>query len=175
MTTSTTPIRRAAVPAVLADGPRTTATQVWVLLGQATVCVALFLGFGVLPLPAPMAVVALTVSLTASTVLLAPHGRVGQVRLYPATVGLMWWWALSLLWTLDPAQWWVETLGNLPIVVAVVVAVAVASAANAATTRVPTASRAAARSDRTRSLNHSRRPHPRTPFLLAQFTKTADA
>ncbi len=96
-------------------------TAMWVLCGQLTVQVALFFGFGVLPLPAPNLVAGSTITLMVVTVLLAPHGRIGQIRLHLAPLALMWWWALSLLWTADPTHWWVDTTANLSIMVTVLV------------------------------------------------------
>lgn len=96
-------------------------TAMWVLCGQLTVQVALFFGFGVLPLPAPNLVAGSTITLMVVTVLLAPHGRIGRIRLHLAPLALMWWWALSLLWTADPTHWWVDTTANLSIMVTVLV------------------------------------------------------
>lgn len=96
-------------------------TTMWVLCGQLTVQVALFFGFGVLALPAPNLVAGSTLALGVTTVLLAPHGRIGEIRLHLAPLALMWWWALSLLWTADPRYWWVDTTANLSIVGTVLV------------------------------------------------------
>jgi exopolysaccharide production protein ExoQ len=112
-----------------ADLPSTTPTDhpsptaLWVLTGQLGVQVALFLGFGVLPLPSPNMVAASTLALAGATVLLAPHGQIGRIRLHLAPLALLWWWMLSLLWTADPAQWWVDSMSNVPIVVATLLVV----------------------------------------------------
>lgn len=102
-------------PTSAADHPSPTA--LWVLTGQLTLQVALFFGFGVLPLPAPNIVAASTLAAAGATVLLAPHGQIGRIRLHLAPLALLWWWMLSLLWTADPAQWWVDSMSNVPIVV----------------------------------------------------------
>lgn len=102
-------------PAPAADRPSSTA--LWVLTGQLGLQVALFLGFGVLPLPSPNIVAASTLALAGATVLLAPHGQIGRIRLHLAPLALLWWWMLSLLWTGDPGQWWVDSMSNVPIVV----------------------------------------------------------
>lgn len=108
-------------PAPAADRPSSTA--LWVLTGQLGVQVALFLGFGVLPLPSPNIVAASTLALAGATVLLAPHGQIGRIRLHLAPLALLWWWMLSLLWTGDPGQWWVDSMSNVPIVVTMLLVV----------------------------------------------------
>lgn len=111
-------VRRPSSPS--ADQPSPTA--LWVVIGQAALQTALFFGFGVVMLPAPLVVAGSTLVLAATTVLLAPHGHLGRIRVHLAPLVLVWWWSLSLLWTRDPAQWWIDTMANLPIVVATVVA-----------------------------------------------------
>ncbi len=121
MTRVETPPSAERQPAPAADRPSSTA--LWVLTGQLGVQVALFLGFGVLPLPSPNIVAASTLALAGATVLLAPHGQIGRIRLHLAPLALLWWWMLSLLWTGDPGQWWVDSMSNVPIVVTMLLVV----------------------------------------------------
>lgn len=102
-------------------GQPATTMPVWIVCGQLAVGVALFFGFGVLPLPAPNLVAGSTLGLAVATVLLAPHGTIGKVRLHLAPLALSWWWVMSWLWTADPGHWWADTTSNLSIVATVLV------------------------------------------------------
>lgn len=112
---------RAHGPVASAPLDTTSPHLLWVLSAQLTLQVALFLGFGVLPLPSPNLVAGATLALAAATLALAPHGLIGRVRLNLVTVSVVWWWLLSVLWSADTGQWWIDSMSNLPILLAVVV------------------------------------------------------
>jgi O-antigen ligase len=88
---------------------------VWVLLGQLSIVLFLFITFDTMPVPVnPKPALGLVLMLLGGMVLFAPRGLLRNVYFSATTVLFLAWWVASVSWAPAPGQWLSITIAQLP-------------------------------------------------------------